>query len=217
MEKTIIKNSSAGLSIKITKDQLELIRRTVAKGATNDELKMFFHISKKTNLDPFLKEIFFIKYKDGSNVITTSRDGFLSLAQRTGEFRGLQSESVHEKDEFEMEYTKDGGVEVKHKIVNAERGTIIGAWARAFREKCSPAGVWVEFSTYKKNSPTWAGYPDAMIKKCAESIVLKKLFGIAGLTSMEEIGYEYEMEEPKTAPKEIQEQPVVENQLKLKQ
>ena len=45
----------------LTPAQIELVKRTVAKGATDDELQMFLHLANKYNLDPFAKEIWFIK------------------------------------------------------------------------------------------------------------------------------------------------------------
>ena len=46
-----------------SEEQVALVKRTVAKDATNDELKMFLHLSGKYNLDPFAKEIWFLKAK----------------------------------------------------------------------------------------------------------------------------------------------------------
>ena len=47
-------------------NKLDLIKRTVARGATNDEFQMFMHRANIYKLDPILKEIWFIKYDDKS-------------------------------------------------------------------------------------------------------------------------------------------------------
>src|SRR5690349_5565284 len=44
-------------------EQVALITRTVAKGATPDELKLFMIVANKTGLDPFSKQIHFVKRK----------------------------------------------------------------------------------------------------------------------------------------------------------
>jgi len=139
-----------------TPSQLSLVKRTVAKGATNDELAMFIHIAKKANLDPFLKEIWFIKYKGGETIMMTGRDGFLSIAQNSKEFEGLQSAAVYEGDEFKVDYTNPDDIKIKH-ITNPfqkEAGKIVGAWARVKRKNCIDTVEIVEFRHYAK---TYAG------------------------------------------------------------
>lgn len=183
----------------VSEDQLKLAMKTVAKGATMDEFAMFMHIAKTSGLDPFKKEIYFYKVKNNVQggedvVIVTSRDGFLSIAQKTGELTGINSSSIREKDEFTLTYLPNGNIEIYHKITTANkelRGKILGAWARVQRKGFSePTVVYVDFDTYDKGMRGWKTHPDAMIVKCGEAIALKKLFGISGLTSMEEMGFD---------------------------
>ena len=72
----------------LTAEQIELMKRTVAKGATDDEFKMFLHLAHKYGLDPFAKEIWFIKYDNSNPTIMTSRDGYLKIAQSNPDFEG---------------------------------------------------------------------------------------------------------------------------------
>lgn len=183
-----------------TPAQLALVTRTVAKKATPDELAMFMHTAKKTGLDPFLKEIWFIKDSKDNVIMMTGRDGFLSIAQRSGEFAGLQSAAVYENDEFAIDYATST---IKHLAKAKERGLLIGAWAMSHRKGCAANITYVDFATYNRPNANqwspWKNYPAAMIIKCAESIALKKQFGISGLVSTEEMGYEPqpEVEAPK--------------------
>lgn len=178
-----------------SQSQIELITRTVARNATLDELQMFLHIAKKVKLDPFLKQIYFYKDNRGNCVIMTSRDGFLSIAQMSGEFAGLQSASVYENDEFSIDYSKN---EVKHIAKQNERGELVGAWAKSYRKNSEPNITYVKFDTYNRGWNVWKTHPDAMIVKCAESISLKKTFGISGIVSQEEMGFD-EKEQEKMA------------------
>lgn len=163
--------------------EIDLIKRTVAKGATDDELKMFSHIANSYGLDPFKKEIYFWK-QQGQTIIFTGRDGFLKIAKDDLNYRGIQSFAVCENDTFEW----DGG-KIVHKFGGKNRGAIIGAWAvtyHAVNEPCYAYAPWDEYNCPSK--PTWQKYKSAMIIKCAETMALKRQAGITGLASADELG-----------------------------
>ena len=80
-------------TLDFTRDQIELIKRTVAKGATDDELKLFLYQSKRTGLDPLSKQIHFVKRHNNKTEkdegsIQTGIDGYRVLAERTGVYAG---------------------------------------------------------------------------------------------------------------------------------
>ena len=162
--------------------QVELIKNTVAKGATTDELNMFMYLANQYNLDPFKKEIWFMKF-GGQTTMMTSRDGYLKYAQMHPEFEGLTSFVVKEGDVFEVDASE---YKITHKF-GAKRGKILGAWCRCDRKGKKPFIAYVEFDEYNKNSNIWKSYPSAMIQKVAEVFVLKRAFGINGLVTKEEI------------------------------
>ena len=190
-----------------TQDQINIIKSQIAKGATDDELKMFVTIAQKYGLDPFLKEIWFIKQakkqkdskgiwdyprsKDGSidytnaeTMIYTSRDGYLKVAQRDHGFAGIISFVIREGDIFEVDAEN---YKVIHKF-GSKRGKIIGAWAKVDHTSRKPVIVFVDFlEYYSDRSPIWKQYPSAMIIKVAEVFALKRQFGISGLVTKEEL------------------------------
>lgn len=172
--------------------KLEVIRRTVAKNATDDEFEMFMHLAKTYELDPFIKEIFFIKYvkkgQDPSEVeptIMTSRDGYLKIADRNPMFDGLVSDVVRKNDTFKR--TTSG---VEH-TYSGNRGDIIGVYALVYRkDRQYPVYVFAPITEYRKQSKIWNEYPSAMILKVAEAMALKRAFSISGLVSKEEMDYD---------------------------
>src|SRR5439155_19140757 len=55
-------------------EQIDLIKRTLAVGATNDELRLFIAACERYGLDPLARQIYFVKY-GGKVSVQTSIDG----------------------------------------------------------------------------------------------------------------------------------------------
>ena len=173
---------------------IDTIRATVAKDASPQELEMFLHLCNQYQLDPFRKEIWFIKYKSNKGgsatpTIITSRDGYLKIAQQHPDYQGLMSQEVRENDYFEMQ--PDSGT-VIHRFAQpiSNRGQIVGAWATTYRKGFKPLSIFVNYSEYAGNSDIWRKYPSSMIIKVAEVFVLKRQFSITGLVTREELDSE---------------------------
>ena len=159
----------------------DVIKRAVAKKATQDEFEMFMHLAKTYQLDPFQKEIFFWKYK-GDTTIMTSRDGYLKIANRHPEFDGLVSDVVHKNDNFQKT------LEVVQHEYGTDRGGIVGAYALVYRkDRKYPIYIFAPYEEYSADKKAWKQYPSAMILKCAESMALKRAFSVSGLVSKEEM------------------------------
>lgn len=145
--------------------KIEIIKNMFAKNCTNDEFAVFLELSKRYKLDPFSKQIWAIKYNGNAAQIFTGRDGFLSIAHRSGLFDGMES-----------------GVDVD------KNGETIG-WAKVYRKDMShPFIITVSLKEYDTGKSLWREKPKTMIQKVAESQCLRRAFSISGLYDPDEIG-----------------------------
>ena len=61
-------NALAKSSADLSREQIDLLKETIAKGATDNELALFVQVCNRLRLDPFERQIFLVK-------TTKQRDG----------------------------------------------------------------------------------------------------------------------------------------------
>lgn len=196
--KALVKQDTTSEGEAWTDAQLEVMRKTVAANATPAEFAYFLNVAKYNGLNPFLREIYFVKNEKGQTTIITGRDGYLTIAKKDQKFEGIQSMEVCETDVFETSVImNDEGQIVQnmtHQISNfKDRGEIIGAWARGQMKGQEPVIIFAAMREYDKSKNAfggkiWKQYPSSMIRKVAEAMVLKRIAGISGLVTEAEVG-----------------------------
>ena len=96
------------LSIWNDNEHLQEIRKLFAPTLSDIEFKIYVGMGKATGLNPFLKEIWAIKFgkdKDGKELpaqIFIGRDGYRKGAQSHPEYDFHQSDAVYENDKFDV-------------------------------------------------------------------------------------------------------------------
>jgi phage recombination protein Bet len=168
-------------------EQIELIKRTIAKDATHDELSLFVNQCKRTGLDPFTRQIYFIKGHDGKVNIQASIDGFRLVAERSGNYEGQTAPLWCGLDGV----WKD--VWLKHEPPAACK---VGVYKKGFREPLIAIAIFNEYAQRKKDgslSYMWNKMPALMIAKVAEALALRKAFpnDLSGVYSSEEMEQAY--------------------------
>jgi len=155
-------------------EMMKLLKEMYGKNLTDLEFKTLIYIAKKYDLDPIQHEIWAIKYGNEPAKIMTGRDGFLSLAHKTGQLNGLETLAIK----------KDGSVVPTCLDPKELAGAVCKVWRKDMQYPFVVAVALHEYNTGKSN---WSKMPETMIKKVAESQVLRRAFNISGLYAPEEM------------------------------
>ena len=166
----------------LDREKVDLIKQTVAKGATDLELELFLHACQRTGLDPLMKQIYAIKrwsQADGREVMSfqTGIDGLRLIADRTGKYAG-SSDAIFEE--------KDGKpILAQVTVLKIIEGEKCAFTASARYEE------YVQKNRQMQPTSMWAKMPYLMLAKCAEAQALRKAFPmeLSGLYTNEEMSH----------------------------
>lgn len=153
-------------------ENLKAIQEAFGKNLTQTEFTMFVEMGKSLNLNPFVREIWAVKYDNRAPSIFIGRDGYRKNAQSQPDYNGHYKEAIYENDVFEIENGR-----VKHRINFKDRGRLIGAYCEVYRKGIEhPFRESVKFSEYNTGFSNWKKMPETMIKKVAEAQALRMAY-----------------------------------------
>lgn len=185
--------ASGGVIAGRTREQLDLIKRTIAEGATDDELALFLHYADRSGLDPLRRQVYCIVRGQGERrraTFQTSIDGYRSIAARTKVYAGND------------DYVYDEGISEYAHIVSGRGEHPETATARVWkivegeRVAFTATARWSEYIPPRGQDLQWQKMPYLMLGKCAESLALRKAFP-------EELGGMYTDDEMQQAGQDI--------------
>jgi len=177
-------------------EQRQILRDTYANGATDGEFAVLMEVATQRGLNPFKREIFFVKRWDSDKhrevwQPQVSVDGLRLIAQRTGLYDG--------QDEPEFVEDADGTPKLcKVRVYRKD-------WTRP----AVGVAYWSEYVQTTRDKQTgktrpnsmWSKMPHTMLAKCAESLAIRKAFteSAAGLYTDAEMG-QADNDRPATKP-----------------
>lgn len=163
--------------------KVALIKDTIARGASDDELMLFLHLAQRSGLDPFSRQIYLIERQSNVNGqwVTTRQpqtgiDGLRLIADRTDRYAPGREPS--------FTYDTDGRLETATSYVKK--------WVRGEWHEVAATAHYSEYvQTKKGGEPTkmWSEKPHIMLAKCAEALALRRAFPaeMSGLYTSDEI------------------------------
>ena len=212
--------TNTDLAIWSNDQSLAEVKEIFAKDLTEVEFKTFIWIWKTTWLNPFLREIWAVKYWKQSASIFIWRDWYRKSAQANTEYDYHDVDAVYENDDFSVENWV-----VKHLYNFKNRGKLVWAYCLVKRKNASKAMfTFVDFVEYYLGNKVikdweitkeikvgqywpmketlWDTKPATMIKKVAEAQGLRWAFQELFAGTYEESEEIIEEQKPKISENE---------------
>lgn len=189
IQKVIVHDSAGNPFDKLTRAQVDLIKTTVAKNATDDELKLFITVCRNAKLDPFVRQVHFVKRWDSKlgrevGVIQVGIDGFRSIAEMSNSYAG--SDDAVYKDEHEEVLGKDKDTIM---VPGSATVSVYKLMSNGERYPFTATARWKEYYPGDNIGYMWRKMPFNQLGKCAEALALRKAFPklLSGLYAPEEM------------------------------
>lgn len=148
-----------------SREEVDVIRATVARGASDAQLALFLNVCRSRGLDPFSRQV----HWSPQGAIIVGIDGLRAIADRTG---------CYVPGPISYEYDNNGKLAAATAVV---RKLVAGAWHDVAES--------AHLEEFQGGSPVWRKMPRVMLGKCAESRALRRAFpaDLSGLYSPEEM------------------------------
>ena len=159
--------------------QKEEIKKHLCKDATEAELKYFLELCKARDLNPWLREVYFVKYGPGQPAqVIVGKDAILKRAAKGHGYRGFRA----------------GYFDAKGCLFEVPVSDFAGAWCEVLVEGREPVRAVCLLSEYDTKKGLWATKKATMIRKVALVQAHREAYpeDLSGMYEREELDQELE-------------------------
>lgn len=145
MKELVLREQKMGaMTVPAQTYKIEDVKNLIAPNATDSELIMFCTLAQANNLDPFKREIYFIKYGGNKPSYVTGYQVYLQRAAMSGQLNGWEV------------------------TVNESDGKAVSATITIYRKDMDKPVVWTVLrEEFDKGQANWKSMPSFMIQKVA--------------------------------------------------
>ena len=143
---------------------MDVLKKTVFKNVSDEEIAALVVVSNEYNLNPFLKELYAFPAKGGGIVPVVSVDGWNKMLIRQDTFDGIEFETIDNED-----------------------GTVYSITATIFvKNRSHPVKITEYYSECYRETDNWKHMPRRMLRNRALCQGARVAFGFAGIKDPDE-------------------------------
>lgn len=157
------------------------VKTYICPAASDHEVAEFLRICVRVRLDPFLKQIFLVKYGQQPAAIVIGLSAYLIWADQNPNYQGYQSGVVVSD--------ANGDVQRREGSATFPGDTLVGGWATGRRKDwAEPQTSTVALEEYDLGQALWNKKKGTMIEKVAVVQLLRRMFPDEVNKKQEELG-----------------------------
>lgn len=157
-----------GEEIKLSGNMVKQFLVSGNEPVTDQEIVMFLKLAEHQKLNPFLKEVYLVKFKGKPAQNIVAKEAFMKRAENHPQYNGLKAGIIVLRGE---DLLKLNGA------VSLPTDKLIGGWANVYRkDRPEPVEVEIELKEFSKGQATWNQMPKNMIRKTAIVNALREAF-----------------------------------------
>lgn len=181
----VVKTDGNVSALQYSTRDFNLIKDMYSTKCSPQEFGLFIHLAKEYELDVLKREIWMVKFGNRPAQIFVGRDGFRTIAHRSGKFAGMKTFSTKLVDEpITIKYfDKKANKEIPFKRDFSYSATCL-VYVKGIKIPFERTVYEIEYSTGRD---LWATKSRTMIEKVAQCQTLREAFSISGVVDPVEV------------------------------